>query len=43
MIVSATIQFNNQICLCAEEIYNIVSNRFLALKTHGILTQKFIP
>ena len=35
-IVPATIQFNNQSDLRTIKIYNVVSNRFLPLKTYWI-------
>jgi len=38
MIVSASVKLNNQSCLCTIEIRYIVSDGFLPLKTHRIIS-----
>ena len=39
----STVKFNNQSRFCTIKVCDIVSNRFLPLKTHRIVSQKIIP
>ena len=43
LIMSASVQFNNQPCFCTVKIHNIITDCFLTLKANRILSQIFIP
>ncbi len=42
-VVPSTVKLDNQSCLCAIEIHNVISNGFLPLKSQWIISQKLIP
>ena len=42
-IMLRSIQFNDQLCLCAVEVHNILFNRTLTHNANRVIPQKLIP